>query len=240
MQKVSVSSPSATVTARDDEFGNVVLDISVARVARVISFEAWIVLERRVGAGPVPLPTATLFDPRLLAFSALTEPDEAIGRLATELGGSGLRNLELADAICTRVHGEMTYAHDVTAVKTTAAEALSLGSGVCQDYAHVMLSVCRVLGLPARYVSGHLLGEGGTHAWVEVLVAAPDGGGAIGVQFDPTHGRRANLGYLTVALGRDYLDVAPTSGTFRARYGGELSSSRRVALTAVDYHAESA
>jgi len=181
-----------------------------------------------------------LGDPRLLSFWVLPRPDDAIGLVAYELGASGLRGLDLADAICTWVHERMRYAHDVTAVRTTAAEAFALGSGVCQDYAHVMLSICRLLGLPARYVSGHLLGEGGTHAWVEVVVPAADGSDAIGVPFDPTHGRRADLGYITVALGRDYLDVAPTSGTYRARYRGELSSRRSVALTAVDYAVESA
>lgn len=240
MQKVSVSAPTAKVTAREDEFGNVVLDIRVARVAREIAFEAWIVLERRVGAGPVTLRVDLLDDSRLLAPSELTRPDDALGRTARELGASGLSGLDLAGAICTRVHENMTYAHGVTAVTTTAAEAFALGSGVCQDYAHVMLAICRLLGLPARYVSGHLLGEGGTHAWVEVLVPATEAPGAVGVPFDPTHGRRADLGYITVALGRDYLDVAPTSGSFRARHGGELSSRRRVALTAVDYSAESA
>ena len=240
MQKVSVSATTAKVKVRDDEFGNVVLDISVARVAREIAFEAWIVLERRVDAGPVALPGELLADPRLLSVSELTRPDDGLGLAASDLGLSGLRGLDLADAICTWVHGYLTYAHGVTAVRTTAAEAFAIRSGVCQDYAHVMLSICRLLGLPARYVSGHRLGEGGTHAWVEVLVPAATGPAAIGVAFDPTHGRRANLGYITVALGRDYLDVAPTSGTFRAGCSGELSSRRRVALTAVDYAAESA
>ena len=80
---------------------------------------------------------------------------------------------------------------------------------MCQDYAHCMLALCRLCGLPARYVSGHLLGEGGTHAWVEVLRAAPDGpeDALRPVAFDPTHDRRAGLKYLTVAVGRDYDDV---------------------------------
>ena len=59
----------------------------------------------------------------------------------------------------------------MTSIATTAAEALAGGRGVCQDTAHVMIALCRAAGLPARYVSGHLLGEGGTHAWVEVIVA---------------------------------------------------------------------
>ncbi len=70
----------------------------------------------------------------------------------------------------------MSYSHDRTTVFTTAAEAFALRAGVCQDYSHVLLSLCRYCGLPARYVSGHLLGEGGTHAWVEVLIADGEGG----------------------------------------------------------------
>ena len=107
--------------------------------------------------------------------------------------------------------------------------------GVCQDYAHIMAALCRLHGIAARYVSGHLLGEGGTHAWVEVLLPGPTADEAIVVPFDPTHGRRAGLSYLTIAVGRDYADVAPTSGTFTASYGGQLSARKHVNLTAVEY-----
>jgi transglutaminase-like putative cysteine protease len=100
----------------------------------------------------------------------------------------------------------MTYENGATTVSTTAAAALALGRGVCQDYAHVMLALCHVLRLPARYVSGHLLGQGGTHAWTEVIV--PRAGQAEAVAFDPCHGRRTDGGYVTVATGRDYADVA--------------------------------
>ena len=69
-----------------------------------------------------------------------------------------------------------SYEYGHTGVDTTAAEALAGGVGVCQDQAHVMLAMCRSVGVRARYVSGHLIGQGGTHAWVEILV--PDGLGA--------------------------------------------------------------
>jgi transglutaminase-like putative cysteine protease len=96
-----------------------------------------------------------------------------------------------------------------------------------------MLSLCRLIGLPARYVSGHLLGEGGTHAWVEVL--APDGGGgAVACGFDPTHGRRTGVRYVTVAFGRDYRDVAPTSGTYVGG-AGRLTARKRVDIIGVEY-----
>jgi transglutaminase-like putative cysteine protease len=123
----------------------------------------------------------------------------------------------------------------VTGVRTTAAQALELGSGVCQDYAHLMLAVCRACGLPSRYVSGHLLGQGGTHAWVEVILPIRDGtGDAIAWTFDPTHASRGGLGHVTIAVGRDYSDVAPTSGTYVSPARGRLVSSKHVTLTDLD------
>jgi transglutaminase-like putative cysteine protease len=99
-----------------------------------------------------------------------------------------------------------------------------------------MLVLCRLCGLPARYVSGHLLGEGGTHAWVEVLLPDPaDASQFVAHPFDPTNGCVPGLNYLTVAVGRDYSDVAPTSGTFRAPYGGTLSTHKRAGVTALEY-----
>ncbi len=92
-----------------------------------------------------------------------------------------------------------------------------------------MLSVLRLCGPPARYVSGHLRGEGGTHAWVEVLLPG-DGsaGGAVALALDPTHAQAPGPGYVTVAVGRDYGDVAPTSGTYDGPWIGRLSISKRL------------
>ena len=125
----------------------------------------------------------------------------------------------------------MTYEDGVTSVRTTAAAALAGGRGVCQDYAHIMITVCRLLGLPARYVSGHLLGQGGTHAWAEVIVARGDAAEALA--FDPCNGRRAGAGHITVATGRDYADVAPTSGSYQGEANGRLTSARRVGVVTV-------
>ena len=99
----------------------------------------------------------------------------------------------------------------------------------------MLLSIrARRAGRPV--VSGHLLGEGGTHAWVEVLVPDPARPGQLAaVGLDPTNARRAGHSYLTIAVGRDYGDVSPTSGTFEADYAGRLSSSKRVGVTAVEY-----
>jgi transglutaminase-like putative cysteine protease len=101
-----------------------------------------------------------------------------------------------------------------------------------------MLAVCRAIGLPARYVSGHLLGQGGTHAWVEVVLPTKDGtGDAIAWTFDPTHASRGGLGHVTIAVGSDYSDVAPTSGTYLSAARGRLVSSKHVTLTDLDYYA---
>lgn len=240
--RVAVSASNAITQLQRDDFGNHVLQIGVPRVRRTISFEAWIIVERQAGQTSLRLPEEALTDRRLLEPSPLTQVDEALGRAARELAAEGLRGLPLAMRINSWVYRAMHYGHGVTGVSTTAAEAFALKRGVCQDYAHVMLALCRELGLPARYVSGHLIGEGGTHAWVEVLVPVRSGGRveAEVVALDPTHDRAATLSYVTVALGRDYGDVAPTSGTYRARHAGELSSRRRVALTAVDYEMRTA
>jgi len=129
----------------------------------------------------------------------------------------------------------MTYRHGSTGVRTTAAEALALGAGVCQDYAHVMLSLCRASGIPSRYVSGHLVGQGGTHAWVEVVLPTGDGtGDAIAHAFDPTHASRGGLGYVTVAVGADYSDVAPTSGSYLSGARGRLTASKKVSLIGLE------
>jgi len=130
----------------------------------------------------------------------------------------------------------ITYQIGVTGVQTPAAMALHLGKGVCQDYAHMMLTVLRLVGIPARYVSGHLLGEGAPHAWVEALVEdANDLGVPEVIAFDPTHHRRAGLNYITVAVGRDYADVAPTSGTFIGPASGRLSASKQAEIVEVVY-----
>jgi transglutaminase-like putative cysteine protease len=96
-----------------------------------------------------------------------------------------------------------------------------------------MLALCRLLGIPARYVSGHLAGEGGTHAWVEVLVPGRDQSVEV-LSWDPTHDRRTDLNYLTVAVGRDYRDVAPVSGTYCLPHRGWLSASCRVGVAQVE------
>jgi transglutaminase-like putative cysteine protease len=229
--QLSIEPQGATFEDRTDRFGNTIVDIFAARVPSAIEFSAEITVERHADE-PNRIPDGWLSEAYLLEPSPLTAADDRIRATAEQLGAQGPWGLELADRLNDWVYQSMTYRHGVTGVKTTAAEALALGAGVCQDYAHVMLALCRVCGLPSRYVSGHLLGQGGTHAWVEVLLPANDGtGDAIASTFDPTHASRGGLGYLTIAVGGDYSDVAPTSGTYRSSTRGTLTTRKRVTLT---------
>ena len=122
------------------------------------------------------------------------------------------------------VYKTFTYKPHSTGVHTLATDALKLRTGVCQDYAHVMLGLCRTIGIPARYVSGYFFNRSrrpgeieASHAWVEVLV--PGFGWAA---YDPTHDRIADERYVKVAAGRDYADIRPVSGTYRGAPTREL------------------
>jgi transglutaminase-like putative cysteine protease len=234
LNHVSVSIPGE-LSRREDAYGNAVVEFSAASVESSVEFDAWIALERGPGSGPALLPAWWLSDRRFLEPAGLTAPDELLARVAAGLS-RGREGLELAEAASQWTHRRLSYRHGATGVHTTAACALQRGVGVCQDYAHVMLALCRLAGLPARYVSGHLLGEGGTHAWVEVLVPDPAGSGQTAAfAFDPTHGRMAGMCHLTVATGADYGDVAPTSGVYTGAAAGRLLATKRVDVTALEY-----
>ena len=225
---VTVSAADARTVSRRDAAGNLVTRSRVALVPERVEFVVEAVVERSGADSDVLLPAATLTDPRMLRPTRLTAADDAIRRLAGQMAEPDF--LATADRFCAFVHETITYEFGVTSVFTTAAEALAGGRGVCQDSAHLMIALCRAAGRPARYVSGHLLGEGGTHAWVEVIV--PDASGARAVAFDPCNGRRAGLDYLTIATGRDYTDVAPTSGTYTGAAVGTLTASKQVDVSA--------
>jgi transglutaminase-like putative cysteine protease len=217
-------------------FGNVVLDLSVEDVQQDVEFSTWVVVEREAAIGGLDEPDALAPDTRFCEPSRLTHPDDDLVAMAVSLRASGATGLDLAGEICRAVHAHFTYDWGITSVSTTAAEAWRGAVGVCQDYAHCMLALCRLCDLPARYVSGHLLGEGGTHAWVEVLVPHPQDEESLrSVAFDPTHASKPGLRYVTVAVERDYGDVPPTSGTFEGPFGGELTTHKRAAVTRVEY-----
>ncbi len=218
-----------------DSFGNRVLLFYIPEVPGEVTFEVTLTVERAGYPDLLPRLGAEQAG-QFLAETALTASADRIAAAARALRERHRTPQTLAEAINTWVWQAMRYGWGVTSVSTTAAEALALGQGLCQDYAHIMLAICRAANLPARYVSGHLLGEGGSHAWVEVLLPAADGN-FVAVPFDPTNHRRANLSYITIAVGRDYRDVSPTSGSFIAPYQGHLTASKRAGLTRVEYAA---
>lgn len=117
-----------------------------------------------------------------------------------------------AIALMNYIYAVLQYEKGVTDVTTTAAQALSLKRGVCQDFSHLMLSSCRALKIPARYVSGYLYSQGfeaASHAWVDVCIP-----GQGWISLDPTHNSLQTAEYVRVAVGRDYADVPPTRGIF--------------------------
>ncbi|MCI1218987.1 MAG: transglutaminase family protein [Bifidobacterium sp.] len=146
--------------------------------------------------------------------SALTVPgptiEVMIAACRTRLDGldSGATDVDRAKTVMNEVFQAFIYTPGVTTIRTTAEQALAQGAGVCQDYAHTMLAVCRHLGMTARYIAGLLGGEGATHAWVEIY----HDGRWIGL--DPTHNRMVDDEYITIAHGRDYRDCMLDIGIF--------------------------
>lgn len=139
--------------------------------------------------------------------SAYTAPDEALRSLAAGLDlprAPRAKAWALLEAVRARLH----YTPGVTGVGTTAAQALALGLGVCQDYAHLYLALARLCGLSARYVNGLPEGEGASHAWCEVWLDGRWTG------IDPTRGRWADEGYIRFGVGRDFGDCPMERGVF--------------------------
>lgn len=154
------------------------------------------------------------FKPLYRFNSALTMPGPSLEHLS-EICKARIAALpaeaspiEVACEIMDEVYKAFTYTPGSTTIKTTAEEALAQGKGVCQDYAHVMLAICRNLGLASRYIAGMLGGEGATHAWVEIYHE----GRWVGL--DPTHNRLIDDNYITIAHGRDYRDCMLDIGIF--------------------------
>jgi transglutaminase-like putative cysteine protease len=117
------------------------------------------------------------------------------------------------------IHRNCKYTPLSTNVNTRALEVLRKKQGVCQDFAHLMLALCRMHGIPARYVSGYFLNQHklpgeieASHAWIEVFIPGYGWKG-----YDPTHRRESDTRYVKLAVGRDYADIRPVGGTFRGR-----------------------
>ena len=143
------------------------------------------------------------------AWCRLTTPlTQADGALLDLACGLPADPVACALEASRRIHEHVEYRRGATDERTGAAEALRLGAGVCQDFAHMLLAILRARYIPARYVAGLIPGEGESHAWVELY----DGAGFTG--FDPTQLRPTDEGYLRVNVGRDSRDCAINRGMF--------------------------
>lgn len=155
----------------------------------------------------------------------LWEPARDFFRSSEEIGAAALR---LNDWI----HQNFRYDPNATEISTPVDEVFRKRAGVCQDFAHIMLGLCRMNRVAARYVSGYiepgdpasgvLVGAAATHAWVEVWLP---GGTWWGL--DPTNNQVAGNRHVVLAVGRDYADVAPVRGRFK---GGALNHAMEVAV----------
>lgn len=128
----------------------------------------------------------------------------------------------LAQAVMHAVHQHVAYTPAHTTTSTTAREVFLGQKGVCQDLAHLMIALCRALGLHARYANGLIAGEGQTHAWVEVS------DGHMWLPFDPTHDTQPAWGYIKIAHGRDADDCPNNRGRFYGWTSEQLTVMCRV------------
>jgi transglutaminase-like putative cysteine protease len=167
-----------------------------------------------------------------LQASAYIELNPEVWRAALDLTAGVTDTWQAALTVMRGLHRDFTYDPDATHVRTHMMDALRQRQGVCQDFAHVMIGLCRVLKIPARYVSGYLYngpaeclrGAQASHAWVEVYLP---GHGWRGL--DPTNNKQPDEHYIKIGSGRDYSDVSPIKGTYRG--AGEHKMTVEVLVT---------
>ena len=196
----------------EDAFGNITHTLYVDSPPEQLSLHVTGEVETSDTAGTLGLIPEKLSPLVYLRDTPLTASNAAISDLAASLSqGSTLERLH---RLMADISGRMTFRVGATTVHNTAAEVLSLGEGVCQDYAHLFIATARRMGIPARYVSGHLFREDGmnlqeaSHAWAEAYVADI---GWIG--FDAANGICPTDRYIRIGAGLDYLGAAPVRGS---------------------------
>lgn len=219
-------SPNAELSSSIDYFGNTVWLVSVEapHLELVITAHSEVSMltndETRLDRpwdrdrlARDPALEFALSSPRVPELAAIA----ALARTLEVEAGDG----EVLYRAMRRLPEHLTYLRGATSVMTSVADVLERRVGVCQDFAHVMLALCRYLGWPARYVSGYWvpdrdLGTLESHAWVEV--ATPEGEW---VGLDPTYATPVRDQHVCAAVGRDYDDAAPLHGVFFAAEPGE-------------------
>ena len=245
-QRISIApEPTQTVT-RLDHYGNPVVQFAIEAAHECLLVRAQSAVEVRTrrpateaaldaspawedvaaalafGARPVRLEAA-----RFLFESPYVRVKREFAAYARASFGARRALLDAVGDLMHRIHAEFEYDARATNVATPVLTLLDDKRGVCQDFAHLMLSCLRSLGLAARYVSGYLLtqpppgkprliGADASHAWVAVY--CPDAAGGRWIDFDPTNDLLPDTQHITLAWGRDFGDVSPLRGVI---LGGE-------------------
>jgi transglutaminase-like putative cysteine protease len=176
-----------------------------------------------------------LFDPYLVpdehpnpifryesAYTAYTAGIRALWKSARLSGADDISRT--VEKLAAAVYEALRYEAGATDTRTTAGAALALGKGVCQDFAHILIALCRLSGIAARYAAGFVEGEGSTHAWVEYHE-----NGAWKAA-DPTHNRLVQTGCVKLSHGRDFEDCAVERGVFTGIARQTLSVRLRVSI----------
>lgn len=173
---------------------------------------------------PTHCPLSALKDPDLAeTFQPYLQPDgpvrvtPEIWRTAVDVEQERGDVFSVALGLMNFVHASSRYVPGATHIGTTTEEFFAGKQGVCQDYAHLLLALCRSIGLPARYVCGYVydakrgdvIGSHASHAWCDLWIP---GYGWLGV--DPTNRKIINEAYVASAVGRDYRDATPIRGSY--------------------------
>ncbi|HEY1827485.1 MAG TPA: transglutaminase family protein [Acidimicrobiales bacterium] len=227
--------PSATQYTYLDYWGTSVLAFNVDRAHESLTIVGTGLIDTQQPDEPGDCQWGEIADASLtmadfLSHERYTSPSPELAELALSLRTS--RPLATATAIIQRTHESLRYVRGVTDVHTSANEAFGDGAGVCQDFAHLTLSLARSVGLPARYVSGYLspdpeaeIGEeltGESHAWVEFWTGKWWG-------YDPTNDCPVGERHIAIGRGRDYGDVPPVKGVYAG--GAEHTMRATVRIT---------
>lgn len=222
--------PPATISDYTDLYHNGVHLIEVTRAHRELTVTATSrVNTRDIPAGPprdgVSLPLADIVQCSRLELchdflqpSGYVDLSPELWRVAVDATLGVADAWQAALALMRHIHGEFRYQPSATHVNSRTGDVLKTRAGVCQDFAHLLVGLCRTLKIPARYVSGYLYngpadqlqGAQASHAWVEIFLPTHGWCG-----LDPTNNRIVDGHYVRIAVGRDYADVSPLRGTYR-------------------------
>jgi len=210
----------ARLRRSEDAFGNIVHSLYTERPTEGLTIRVTGEVSTVDTGGVLRGQDEKLAPPVFLRQTPLTRPDPALVDYARAIGEGGV--LDRLHRLMGAVHHDVVFEVGATSAAHTAAEAFAQRRGVCQDHAQIFITCARSLGVPARYVSGHLNRSDGVHdqeaahawaeAWVEDL-------GWVG--FDPANGLCPTDHYVRVAVGLDALGAAPIRGT---SYGGGTES----------------